>query len=168
MKDKTCEASVWMNAYYLWFPESTYSSFLCGPRVYHKVVSITIATASEGWVLLLDILTWFATASIPAKKMICASPMATTRFLWMEVRSEASVLWREKSFFRLIKSSKKIRCCFNKVIIQYNKFYLTRATLITIVVLPLVAQITLEQSLVILRSRKTMLWSLSLHIGVLW
>ena len=62
---------------------------------------------------------------------------------------------------------KKIRCCFNKVIIQYNKFYLTRATLITIVVLPLVAQIALEQSLVILRSRKTMLWSLSLHIGVL-
>ena len=38
------------------------------------------------------LLTGLYVASIPAKKTICASPMATTRFLWIEVRSEASVL----------------------------------------------------------------------------
>ena len=30
--------------------------------------------------------------------MICASPIATTRFLWIEVRSEASVLGIKNAF----------------------------------------------------------------------
>lgn len=37
-------------------------------------------------------------ASIPARNMICASPIATTRFLWIEVRSEASVLGITNAF----------------------------------------------------------------------
>ena len=59
------------------------------PPVNHRVVILDI-TFLNAW--SMNALTGLYTASMPARKIICARPIATTKFLWIEVRSEARVL----------------------------------------------------------------------------